>query len=562
MSTSSKKNRQTSGNTGKVNKQQTAKYKFHSGWFLGIAVLLAITYIVYSPALKNGITGWDDKDYIVENKVIQHLDADFFHKSFAFHTGFVMGNYHPITMLSYALEYKFSKLKPETFHRTNLILHLLNGLLVFLFVWLLCKRELVALISGALFLLHPMHVESVAWIAERKDLLYCFFELASLSAYILFVRSGKNKYYIFCFVFFLMALLSKAMAVAMVGILPLLDFYFNRNLKSRKVILEKIPFLLTGIFFGLVAVAAQKEFESIASDLHTMSDRILFAGYSFITYIWKSIFPINLNCFYDYPLPGTYSWYFLYVLLSAILLTAVFFTLKKTKIIFFGFFFFTFSVALVLQLLPVGGAILAERYSYIPYIGIFYMIGEGIYFLLNRKSAKAFSTNPVLVYIPFAICVIALSYISHERCKVWKDTISIWDDVLNANPNVVKAYAGRGQGYNDRQQYTEAIKDFNKALELKNDYADVYYNRGLSYYYLGKQLHDNGQLPEAQQYYQLSIDDNSSAIHYKPNLARAYFNRSGNYYLLKQYPLALQDALKAKELGMEVDEAYIKVLQK
>ncbi|MBK6447155.1 MAG: tetratricopeptide repeat protein [Bacteroidetes bacterium] len=140
--------------------------------------------------------------------------------------------------------------------------------------------------------------------------------------------------------------------------------------------------------------------------------------------------------------------------------------------------------------------------------------------------------------------------------------MSIWDDALLQNPSCVKAYGGRGNGYNDKQMYQQAIQDLNKAIELKTDYADAYYNRGLAYYFIAKQNQDAGKSDDASRYYSLSIQDNSEAIKYKPNLARAYFNRSGNYFILKQFDLALTDVLKAKELGMEVDPAYIEFLKK
>lgn len=530
--------------------------------WLWILPLIIFSYIIYTPALKNTITGWDDKNYIVENTDIRHFDADFLKKSFSLHTGYVMGNYHPLTMISYALEYKYSQLNPKTFHTTNVLLHLVNGALVFLFIWLLSGRSLVTIITSSLFLLHPMHVESVAWIAERKDLLYCLFELSALSAYIVYIKKEKKLFYILTFVFFLLAVLSKAMAVAMVGILPLLDYYFGRKLTNVKVILEKLPFLIAGILFGLIAIQAQKEFGSIAEELHPWSDRFLFAGYSFITYLWKAALPLHLNTYYDYPAPGTFSTYILHVILSIGILFFTMLTLRKTKKLFFGFFFFTISIVLVLQLLPVGGAILAERYTYIPYIGLFYLVGEGIYFLWERHQVSRFKTLFPLASVVLAIYFIFISTTTHARCKVWKDTISIWDDALKQNPNIIKAYNGRGNGYNDKQMYPEAIRDLTRALELKTDYADAYYNRGLSYYYVAKQYQDRGNLDEAIKYYELSVADNSAAIKFQPALARAWYNRSGNYFILKKFDLALSDALKARELGMVVDQAFLDILEK
>ena len=559
MSGSKKKNTHVGSGKNIPVKEKSASTRLK---WLAIIPFLILTYLVYTPALKNSITGWDDSNYITENNDIRELNSAFIKKSFSPHTGYVMGNYHPITMISYAVEYKISKLDPKTYHTNNVLLHLINGILVYLFIWLLSGRILVAFITAALFLLHPMHVESVAWISERKDLLYCLFEMAALSAYILYIRKEKSIYYILCFIFFILALLSKAMAVAMVGILPLLDFYFNRKLTRTKVILEKIPFLIVGVIAGLVAIQAQNEFEAIVTTVRPLYDRLLFAGYSFITYLWKSILPVQLSTFYDYPKAGTYSWYIVFPILSLVLLVLAFYSLRKTKKVLFGFLFLTFSIALILQLLPVGGAMMAERYTYIPYIGIFFLIGEGInYIYQNRKKQEYKTWYPVAASALFLFLIVSCS-ITNARCKVWKDTISIWDDALGKDPNIIKGYGGRGKGYIDKQMYPEAIRDLNKALELKTDYSDAYYNRGLAHYFLAKQNQDAGNMNDAMNYYELSIRDNSEAIKYNPQLARAYYNRSGNYFILKKYNLALQDALKAKELGMEIDQAYLDVLNK
>ena len=559
MSNSKKKS--LSGNAVQKNPGKEQSASSIRKW-MGIIPILILTYLVYTPALKNSITGWDDNNYITENKDIRQLNTDFIKKSFAPHSGYVMGNYHPLTMISYALEYKSGKLNPKTFHTTNVLLHLINGALVYLFIWLLSGRMLVSSITAALFLLHPMHVESVAWISERKDLLYCMFEMAALSAYIVYIKKKKNIWLLLCFGLFLLAILSKAMAVAMVALLPLLDYYFNRKLSSPKAILEKIPFLITGIIFGLIAIEAQKEFEAFVNEIRPITDRFLLAAFSFITYLWKSILPINLSTYYDYPPIGTYSWYFVFILLTIVLFALAFWSIGKTKKILFGFLFFSFSIVLVLQFLPVGGAILAERYTYIPYIGIFFLIAEGISYLNEKRNTGQYKYLFPIAVTSMFLFFLFITVSTHSRCKVWKDTVSIWDDALLQNPSCVKAYGGRGNGYNDKQMYQQAIQDLNKAIELKTDYADAYYNRGLAYYFIAKQNQDAGKSDDASRYYSLSIQDNSEAIKYKPNLARAYYNRSGNYFILKQFDLALTDVLKSKELGMEVDPAYIEFLKK
>ncbi|MBL0267099.1 MAG: hypothetical protein IPP99_00025 [Chitinophagaceae bacterium] len=229
----------------------------------------------------------------------RHPGAEFsiHQKSFSPHTGYVMGNYHPITMISYAVEYKISKLDPKTYH-TNNVLPAFNQWHSGLFIYLVAFRKN----TGSF---HHCGAFSTSSHACRK----CCLDLRTKRFTLLSFRNGgfvhlhivytkeKSAYYILCFIFFILALLSKAMAVAMVGILPLLDFYFNRKLTRTKVILEKIPFLIVGVIAGLVAIQAQNEFEAIVTTVRPLYDRFLFAGYSFITYFWKSILPIQLSTF-------------------------------------------------------------------------------------------------------------------------------------------------------------------------------------------------------------------------------------------------------------------------
>ena len=552
---------------GKVNLQKPVivnNDKLIGRWIAIIVAMLVATYIVYTPALKNTLTGWDDKNYIIIDKDIQKLDAAHISKIFALKTACVMGmgNYHPLTMLSYAIEYSYDKLNPKVYHTTNIILHLINTLLVFLFIRLLARSNIIAFITALLFAIHTMHVESVAWVAERKDLLYVLFEIAALFAYTWFIRNTQKRkmFYLLAIILFVCSILSKAMAVSMAVILPLIDHYTGRKLLDKKVIFEKIPFFLIALIFGILAYTAQKHTKAIVFTDYSFYDRILFASYGVITYLWKSILPINLSCFYDYPSKGTYSWYIVYIIIVLALCWLIYKSVKHTRIILFGMLFFIFSLVMILQIIPVGGAIIADRYTYIAYIGLFFIIGHGVDHVWKNKTQKFIIIKPALAII-LSVFTILLMVGTYQRCKVWKDTLSIWNDALEKYPSTIKGYNGRGDAYNELHKYELAIKDFNKALEMKVDYSDAYYNRGLAYYWLGKEAQDAGKTNVALSLYYKAISDDSLAIKYSPDLACAYFNRSGNYYTIGKFKPALEDALKAEDLGYDVDSLYIKALK-
>lgn len=524
-------------------------------WML--AVLLLITYLVYSPARYNTLTNWDDKNYVRENKEITKLDKDFVKKSFSVPGGFVMGNYHPLTMLSYAYEYKQSQLNPKPYHTHNIILHICNAALVFFFVILLCGRNLAAFLAAAFFALHPMHVESVAWVAERKDLLFVFFGLLSLIAYLLFIRKNNWLFYFLAIVLFVLALLGKAMAVSIAAILFLIDYYLKREVSLKKIILEKIPFLLIAIIFGIIAIKAQHSIQAIDVKQYSFYNRILFASYACFIYLVKAVIPYNLNCYYDYPVEGTYAYYIIYVLTLIGLAAFIWWKYKHNRLVIFSLLFFLIAIAQVLQLLPVGGAIVAERYTYMPYVGLFILPSVLLtdYFFEHKNSLR------IGLITAASVLLVVFASQTYKRCFIWKDTFTIWQDALSKKPDIVKGLNGRGDAYNEMKNYRAAITDFSRAIQLNNAYTDAYYNRGISEYWVGKQLQDSGKAQEAISYYNQAIADNSKAIELSPSLSLAYFNRAGNYFTIGAYNKALADALKSRSLGMDVDPKFIEVLQ-
>lgn len=524
---------------------------------LGLTALLVfITFLVYSPARYNTLTNWDDKNYITMNQDITKHDKDFVKKSFSIPQGFVMGNYHPLTMLSYAWEYSSGGLNPMPFHTHNILLHLMNVALVFLFVLLLTQKRLAAFISACFFALHPMHVESVAWVSERKDLLFVLFSLLSMVFYVQYVRENKLYMYVLAILCFILALLGKAMAVSEALILFLIDYYIKQEVPLKRILFEKAPFILIAVVFGIIAIKAQQSIHSITINDYSFYHRILFASYACFTYLLKSIVPYSLNTYYDYPNEGTYSYYIVYMIALILLVVLLYKKCKENRLIVFSSLYFLVSIIQVLQLLPVGNAIVAERYTYMPYIGLFLapsvMLGN-LYF--SKKQSIRLIAFPVLF-----IVLVNFSFQTHKRCFVWKDTVTIWTDALDKKPDIIKGLGGRGDAYNDKGQYRLAINDFDAALRLNDDFTDAYYNRGISEYNIGKQLQDSGKAKEATEYFIRAIQDNSKAIELNPNLNLAYFNGAGYYFTMGQYDKALSYALKAKNMGMNVDPKFIEVL--
>ncbi len=530
----SKKKEIKPSKAGKKKVQPDSKSNLQVNWriLLVLGAIVLISCIIYLPVLHNEFLFWDDDYYIRDNPLIYSFNL----KEIFSHN--VMGNYHPFTILTLATEYHLFGLNPAGYHAFNLSLHLLNVILVFYAVFLLCDKTAVALVASLLFGIHPIHVESVAWAAELKDLLYTFFFLAAYISYQKYIRAPKNIFYFAALFLFLLSLLSKAMAASLPVILILTDYYKERKI-TTKTIFEKVPFFILAIILGIVAVAAQKS-EEILQDVtyFTFPQRIVFACYGFITYLSKFLIPLHLSAYYPYPAKngtGIPLKYYGYVLLLIALVAYCIYSIRSTKKIFFGIGFFAITVFLVLQLLPIGDAVMADRYSYVPTIGLCYLSGEGLYFLWN-KNLKWLA---ILILGAFTIF---FSMTTYARSLVWKNNMSLWEDTVQKFQTIPLAYYNRGLSFMNENKLNEALQDYNKAIELKPGYNEAYVNRG-------NIERGNGKYEEA-------LNDYNKAIEVRPDFAIAYFNRGILYMNQQKNDEALSDFTKAIELKPTYYKAY------
>lgn len=529
------------------------------GTLLWLAAILAITIIAYLPAFNCGFTNWDDPGYVSENPYIRNLDIESLKVIFS--TSF-MGNYHPLTILSFGLDYNLAALNPKFYHVTNILIHLMNTSLVFWLVLLLFKNSgnkhylEIAIITSSLFGVHTLHVESVVWISERKDVLFSMFFLSSLIAYTFYahnVDSTKTdksnlKFYFFSIALFLIAVLSKVVAVSLAVTVIVIDYLMDRKIFSKKVILEKIPFLIIAIILGIIALKSQP----ISSDTDigytfAFPERILLAGYGLCQYIFKLCLPIMLSALYPYPETITYQYWLYSVVLLAIIILFIK-SYKRHKPFTFGILFFIVNIVLLLQLIPVGSAVMADRYIYIPSIGFYLILSLGYgrlidWFRLNKtlnSSLKILTRS--LQFFLFAY-IIFLTILTYNRCKIWDNSISLWNDVLSKHPNSELAWSNRGDAFYRSHRFQEAIRDFGEAIRLKPDtYYEAYLNRGIAKGHIG----DNSG----------SIQDLDKAIQIKPNGIKAYFNRAITFGISGNKLNAIEDLTKVIQLDSNFAQAY------
>ncbi len=498
-------------------------------YYGGLAVILLITFLAFVPSLRSGFL-WDDEAYIQNNLLIRSLNLK------EIFSQLVGGNYHPLTILVLAIQYHFYGLHESGYHTLNLLLHLANVVLVFYTISLLTKKNYVALVVALLFGIHPLHVESVAWAIELKDVLYTFFFLLSYIFYIKYSTHKHLKYYLVALLLFLLSMLSKAMAASLPVVLVLTDYFMGRKF-TWKTLLEKVPFFLIAIAIGLVAVMAQKHSGAIQDFSFTLPQRFVFACYGFVSYLHKFLLPIQLSAFYPYPIKtsGTIPLqYYLYVIALIVLIAATIYSLRFSKKVLFGIGFFTITILLVLQILPVGGAIIADRYTYVASIGIFFLFAEGLYFLWN-KNYKIVS---IVILAGFSIFFIITT---HERCKIWNNKTDFWNDMISKYQTIPEAYYSRGVVLFDEKKFDQAMPDFDKTIELNPNYVQAYINRGDIYLYANK--------------FEEALADFNKAIQLRPDFELGYYNRGVVFYNQKKYKEALIDYNKAITLKPDYAQA-------
>ncbi len=438
-------------------------------------ILFVITVIGYqellsaNPVFKHDFVNWDDPIYILTNPLFN----DFSWK--VLFTKFFMGNYHPFTLLSLCIDNWIGGKNANVFLIHNLLLNIGSVFFLFFIGKEIFKNNIAALLLALLFAVHPAHVESVAWISERKDVLHTFWYLAAFYTYLIYSKDYKLKFYLLSLLFFITALLSKGQAVTLTGVIILIDWYNGRWL-TKKAISEKIPFLILSIGFGLLAIQAQK-FGMGGGQISLYGWQSILTGfYGLMKYTIMFILPINLSCFHPYfftksdALPAI-------MYIAPLIVTGVSLLIivkyKKHKLIILGLLFYIGTLLPVLQFLPVGNQIIAERYTYIPYIGLGIMLIGWFLSLQKEKQLK--------IQIGISTFIVIMLFLTFQRVKVWRNTEVLWTDVLDNYPNTTIAYINRSYWYNQVGRYKEGLADANAGIAIDPENYQLWDNRGVSH---------------------------------------------------------------------------------
>jgi protein O-mannosyl-transferase len=523
-----------------TDKKKNLKSKENNTQFYVLAGIILLTIIVFSNSLLNGFTNWDDTSYIIDNPVVKEFS---FNKIGTIFSTLSDAIYQPLTILTFAIEYKIAGLNPGLFHMDNLILHVLNVLLIFYLFNLITGRWEAAAIVAVLFGIHPLHVESVSWITERKDVLYTVFFIGGLIMYLKYIKQTVQiKYLAYTFLFFILSIISKPTAATFPLVLLLLDYYFNRGF-VKKVLIEKIPFILVSLVIFIISYIANPlpPPNEYFYPEYNFIDKIFFAFYSLSFYIVKLVAPIYLSTLYPFPskeggmLPVVYY-------LSPVFILAVIFLIYKLKKfrkeILFGSLFFFLTIAPMIQLKQIGHAITADRFTYVAFLGLFFIVGKMFLYVSDKYKIEAKKYFLIILVIFIAV----FSILSINRNKVWNNSITLWTDVIRNHPDNPIPYKNRGNALAEVGKFEASISDFTNALKLNYRRAATFYDRANSKNYLKD--------------YRGAIEDYDSSIALRPEEKHTYYNRGLSKFYNNDLKGALDDFNKTIELGNNTSESY------
>ena len=551
------------------------------GVIVGIcAVLAAITWLIFGQTLAHDFVNYDDEIYVYDNaKVAAGLSLQNIGWAFT-HT--VCANWHPVTVISHMLDCQLYGLKPAGHHFTNVLLHTIAVLLLFLVLRQMTGTLWRSAFVAALFAIHPLHVESIAWISERKDVLSAVFVMLTLGAYTRYTRTFSLTSYLFVLFFFGLGLMSKPILVTVPFVLLLLDYWpFKRfapeslrksgqpnrakdRANIRRIFLEKIPLLFLSFVSCAATVLAQRHFIDPIDKL-SLAERLGNAAVAIVIYLRQLVWPSALSVFYPHPRHGLSG---VQVSVAALLLLAVsaaaFRYRWKHPYFLTGWFWFLGMLVPVSGIVQVGTQAHADRYTYLPQIGLYILV---TWFVAD--IALSWRRRRVLVSAAMVSSIVILMWLAWKQTTYWRDGRTLWTHALDVNPQNDTAHNGLCNLALKQNRFEEAVFHAREALQVRADSADAHNNLGLAllgagqkaeariefqkvietspsrprvHYNLATLLLDSGQLDEAIAEFQKELEIQPESVEAQNNLGSAFERKS-----------AFEDAVVCFQRAIQLD---------
>ncbi len=509
-----------------------------------MAVLAIVVSVVFWQVHKFEFTNYDDDKYVTENN---HIRTGLKWNNIAWvFTNEHASNWHPLTGLSHILDCQLFNLKPGMHHLVNLLFHIANTLLLFIVLRHMTAGLWQSAFVAALFALHPMHVESVAWISERKDMLSTFFWILTMAAYFSYVKKTNTARYILTLVLFAMGLMAKPMLVTLPLVLLLLDYWpLNRldvgnGSQIYRLVREKIPFFMLSAISSLITFVVQKSAGAVQEiEILPFAVRVANAVVSYGKYILKMIWPARLAVFYPHQGDKLPAWHVLTAVLSLMIITILVIRLtKKYRYLFVGWFWYLGTLIPVIGLVQVGNQAMADRYSYIPLIGLFIIVAWAANDLLMKWKYRRITLG-----ISAMVSILVLSLLTWAQTGYWRNSQTLFEHTLNVTNGNYLAHNNLALALSQRKKFDESLNHLRRALQINPNYFDAYNNLGMIYIKLDR-------CPEATQACLRAIKIN-------PANHLPYNNLGVIYLRTKQYQQAIQAFQKAIRIKPDFVQAHV-----
>ncbi len=507
-----------------------------------IVVVCGAVVITHWPALHAKALSFDDQQYLTGNPLVQNPSWNSAKRFLAevLEPSTVEGYYQPLAMISLMLDYAAGGRKDNLtpFHTTSLLLHTANTALIIVLLYMLFGNIWVAAAAGLLFGVHPMTVEPIPWVGERKTLLAAFFSFWSLIFYVRYARTEHRKFYIACFCAYFLALMSKPTSTPLPAVMLLMD-YWPLNRLNRKTILEKIPlFVMAGIFACITYISQQRTAVTILPTKYGPEYVPAILCHNIIFYLYKILWPVNLSSHYAFPKPfGLSSPMVLAgVIGTCILIPVLLFSLRFTKAALTGWLIFFVAIFPTMGVIGFTNVIASDKFAYLPSIGLLMALAAFLIWLARFKNAAKITIFVVLILAS------AESFAARRYLAYWKDSVTLTKHMLTLTPDSAQLNNNLGFALAAQGNTQQAIELYQRALQLEPNYPVALTNLGCVYTETGN--------PEK------AVELHKKAIALNPTLALAHYNLASAYGKLGRHNEAMQEFKKALELYPDLTEAH------
>ncbi|MEW6682265.1 MAG: tetratricopeptide repeat protein [Nitrospirota bacterium] len=511
------------------------------------AILITVTSAVFSPVLSHQFILFDDTSYVTENAVVG-AGLTWQGVRWAFTTTFT-GNWHPLTWLSHMADVQLFGMVPRWHHAMNVVLHLVNTLLLFVVLRTMTGAFWRSAAVAALFALHPLHVESVAWVAERKDVLSALFWMLAMAAYVRYVRDPRAARYALVALALLLGLLAKPMVVTLPFVLLLLDYWplerLGRSSISwatvRPLIWEKIPLFALALTVSAATLYAQRAGGNVADVEHlSLATRVSNTFVAYLAYLEKTLWPRGLAAFYPHPAttPGGLSWWEVSIAVAVVLAISglVLREAVRRRYLLVGWLWFLGTLVPVIGMVQIGQQGIADRYTYIPLIGLFIAAVWGLSDLVGAEPWR----RRALGVVGAGVLAMA-SVVTWTQVGYWRDTVTLFEHAVRVTGSNRVAHLQLGAAYARQGRYDDAAAQYRAALAIKANSVEANNNLGIV-------LAQAGRPDDAAASFRAALNISPNDVRLHANLARALRQMGAVSEAVEHY----RDAVRLDPLGWDV----------